>query len=94
MLNKGNQNDLSNVIFHVREDDEWNVVNLDQLMDDKTILVFGLPGAFTPTCSTQQLPGYEAMYDQFIESGVDGLKVKVLKKSNHLQMDVETLQEV
>tara|TARA_B100000965_G_C19478118_1_gene707249 strand:- start:338 stop:889 length:552 start_codon:yes stop_codon:yes gene_type:complete len=71
MLNKGNHNDLSNVIFHVREDDEWNVVNLDQLMDDKTILIFGLPGAFTPTCSTQQLPGYESMYDQFIECGVD-----------------------
>ena len=71
MLNKGNQNDLSNVIFHVREDDEWNVVNLDQLMDDKTIVIFGLPGAFTPTCSTQQLPGYESLYDQFINAGVD-----------------------
>ena len=71
MLNKGNLNDLSNVIFHVRENDDWNVVHLDQLMEDKTIVVFGLPGAFTPTCSTQQLPGFEAMYDQFIESGVD-----------------------
>ena len=71
MLNKGNLNDLSNVIFHVRENDDWNVVHLDQLMEDKTIVVFGLPGAFTPTCSTQQLPGYEAMYDQFIEAGVD-----------------------
>ena len=71
MLNKGNLNDLSNVIFHVRENDDWNVVHLDQLMEDKTIVVFGLPGAFTPTCSTQQLPGFEAMYDQFIESGID-----------------------
>ncbi len=71
MLNKGNLNDLSNVIFHVRENDDWKVVHLDQLMDDKKIVIFGLPGAFTPTCSTQQLPGYEAMYDQFIESGVD-----------------------
>lgn len=71
MLNKGNLNDLSNVIFHVRENDDWKVVHLDQLMDDKKIVIFGLPGAFTPTCSTQQLPGFEAMYDQFIESGVD-----------------------
>ena len=71
MLNKGNLNDLSNVIFHVRENDDWKVVHLDQLMDDKKIVIFGLPGAFTPTCSTQQLPGFEEMYDQFIESGVD-----------------------
>jgi len=71
MLNKGNLNDLSNVIFHVRENDDWNVVHLDQIMDNKKIVIFGLPGAFTPTCSTQQLPGYEAMYDQFIEAGVD-----------------------
>lgn len=71
MLNKGNLNDLSNVIFHVRENDDWKVVYLDQLMDDKKIVIFGLPGAFTPTCSTQQLPGFEEMYDQFIESGVD-----------------------
>ena len=71
MLNKGNLNDLSNVIFHVRENDDWNVVHLDQLMDDKKIVIFGLPGAFTPTCSTQQLPGFEEMYDQFLESGVD-----------------------
>ena len=70
MLNKGNLNDLSNVIFHVRENDDWKVVHLDQLMDDKKIVIFGLPGAFTPTCSTQQLP-FEEMYDQFIESGVD-----------------------
>ena len=71
MLNKGNLNDLSNVIFHLRENDDWNVVHLDQLMDDKSIVIFGLPGAFTPTCSTQQLPGYESLYDQFINSGVD-----------------------
>tara|TARA_B100001250_G_C19580066_1_gene691611 strand:- start:50 stop:622 length:573 start_codon:yes stop_codon:yes gene_type:complete len=71
MLNKGNLNDLSNVIFHVRENDDWNVVHLDQLMDDKKIVIFGLPGAFTPTCSTQQLPGFEQMYDQFLETGVD-----------------------
>ena len=71
MLNKGNLNDLSNVIFHVRENDDWKVVHLDQLMDDKKIVIFGLPGAFTPTCSTQQLPGFEEMYEQYMDAGVD-----------------------
>ena len=72
MLNKGNLNDLSNVIFKERLDDgDWSDVHLDALMEDKTIVVFGLPGAFTPTCSTFQLPTFEEMYDQFKASGVD-----------------------
>ena len=37
------------------------------LFKEKKVIVFGLPGAFTPTCSSKQLPGFEAMYDQFIE---------------------------
>ena len=41
------------------------------IFNNNRVLVFGLPGAFTPTCTNQQLPGYEAMYDQFIEKGID-----------------------
>jgi|TARA_R110000823_G_scaffold272116_1_gene391463 peroxiredoxin len=37
------------------------------------VVLFGLPGAFTPTCSTQQLPKYEELYDDFIEAGVEGV---------------------
>ena len=71
MLNKGNLNDLHDVRFQMRKDGDWDEVSLDSLMEDKTIVVVGLPGAFTPTCSTFQLPTFEEMYDQFIESGVD-----------------------
>ena len=35
------------------------------------IVLFGLPGAFTPTCSTQQLPKYEELYDEFIDLGIE-----------------------
>ena len=35
------------------------------------IVLFGLPGAFTPTCSTQQLPKFEELYDELIDAGVD-----------------------
>jgi len=41
------------------------------LFKDKKVIVFGLPGAFTPTCSSKQLPGFEEMYDQFKEKGID-----------------------
>ena len=71
MLNKGNINDLNNVMFQMRQDGDWVGVHLDDLMEDKTIVVLGLPGAFTPTCSTFQLPTFEEMYDQFKEAGVD-----------------------
>jgi len=71
MLNKGNMNDLHNVIFQMRKDGDWVSVHLDDLMIDKTIVVFGLPGAFAPTCSTFQLPTFEEMYDQFKDAGVD-----------------------
>lgn len=35
------------------------------------IVLFGLPGAFTPTCSTQQLPKFEELYDELVDAGVD-----------------------
>ena len=43
----------------------------EEVFGGKTVLVFGLPGAFTPTCSMQQLPKYDEMYDQFIQAGID-----------------------
>ena len=37
----------------------WQDVTSAELFDDKTVVVFSLPGAFTPTCSTYQLPDFE-----------------------------------
>lgn len=37
----------------------------------KTIAVFGLPGAFTPTCSAKHVPGYVAKFDELKAAGVD-----------------------
>ena len=50
---------------------EFETVNAIDLFQGKRVLVFSLPGAFTPTCTTQQLPGYEAKYDEFIAAGID-----------------------
>ena len=50
---------------------EFETVNSIDLFQGKRVLVFSLPGAFTPTCTTQQLPGYESFYDEFLELGVD-----------------------
>lgn len=42
-----------------------------EIFEDRRLALFGLPGAFTPTCSEFQLPAYEAAYDDFIKKGID-----------------------
>ena len=49
----------------------WEEVNTKDLFAGKKIAVFSLPGAFTPTCSNEQCPAFERMYDEFKAHGVD-----------------------
>ena len=48
-------------------------LSTDDLFGGKTVVVFGLPGAFTPTCSAQHLPGYIQLSDQLKAKGVDDI---------------------
>lgn len=48
-----------------------NAVEVDKATAGKTIALFALPGAFTPTCSAKHVPGYVERYAQFKEAGVD-----------------------
>jgi peroxiredoxin len=48
-----------------------NNFNVTDLAKGKTIAIFGLPGAYTPTCSAQHLPGYVQLADQLKAKGVD-----------------------
>ena len=50
---------------------EWKDVDTTEIFDNKKVVVFALPGAFTPTCSSQQVPGYEAKYDEIKSLGID-----------------------
>ena len=50
---------------------EWTDIDTTEIFDNKRIVVFALPGAFTPTCSSQQLPGYEEKYGQLKAYGID-----------------------
>ena len=49
----------------------WQDVTSDEIFAGKSIVVFSLPGAFTPTCSSTHLPGFEEKYDQLKARGVD-----------------------
>ena len=51
----------------------WVDKTTDDLFKNKKIVMFGLPGAFTPTCSGEQLPKYEERYDEFKANGVDDI---------------------
>ena len=50
---------------------EWADVTTDEIFAGKSIVLFALPGAFTPTCSTSHLPQYEELHDEFKKAGVD-----------------------
>ena len=67
------------VVFKTRVRDEsvggenpyrWQDVTTDDVFKGKKIVVFSLPGAFTPVCSSTHLPGYEAKYEEFKKLGV------------------------
>ena len=50
---------------------EWKDVTTENLFLGKRVVLFALPGAFTPTCSSKHLPGYEKHYDELRQLGVD-----------------------
>ena len=57
--------------FATRVNDEWVKVTTDELFKGKTVVVFSLPGAFTPTCSSTHLPRYNELAKTFKANGVD-----------------------
>ena len=52
---------------------EWKDLTSDDIFKDKKVVVFSLPGSFTPTCSTRHLPRYEELYEEFKSEGVDAI---------------------
>lgn len=71
---------LPDVTFRTRVRDEsiggdnpfrWQDQSTADLFENKRVLLIGLPGAFTPTCSTRQLPAYDELAAEFAEAGID-----------------------
>jgi peroxiredoxin len=68
------------VVFKTRVRDEsvggenpyrWQDVSTDDIFKGKKVVVFGLPGAFTPTCSSTHAPGFEQLYGDLKAAGAD-----------------------
>ncbi len=71
---------VPNVTFRTRVRDEsiedenpfrWQDVNSEDIFAGKSVVLFALPGAFTPTCSSTHLPGFEDKYEELKAKGVD-----------------------
>ena len=62
---------VPSVVFRTRQNNEWVNVNSDDIFKGRTVVVFSLPGAFTPTCSSTHLPRFNELAPVFFENGVD-----------------------
>jgi peroxiredoxin len=73
---------VPDVVFKTRVRDEsvpgpnpfrWQDLSTQDLFGGKRVVLFSLPGAFTPTCSTSHLPRYEELYEEIKSLGVDAV---------------------
>ena len=57
--------------FRARTESDWKNLTTDDVFKGKTVVVFSLPGAFTPTCSSTHVPRYNELAPAFKANGVD-----------------------
>jgi peroxiredoxin/glutaredoxin len=73
MLKSREGQTVPNVIFPLRVNGEWQRVDSDALFKGKVVVLFALPGAFTPTCSNLHLPRFNELAGTFKANGIDSL---------------------
>ena len=61
------------VTFRTRSDHQWVDLTTDDVFKGKTVIVFSLPGAFTPTCSSSHVPRFDQLAQRFHSLGVDDI---------------------
>ncbi len=64
---------VPSVTFRTRADGDWKDVSTDDIFGGKRVVVFALPGAFTPTCSSTHLPGFMIKSQEVKSHGVDDI---------------------
>ncbi len=62
---------IPDVVFKTRRDDDWVDVSSEELFAGRTVAVFALPGAFTPTCSSAHVPRFNELAPALKANGVD-----------------------
>ena len=64
---------VPDVAFRVRRNGDWATVTTDEIFAKKNVVVFSLPGAFTPTCSSTHLPRFNELAPVFKAQGIDAI---------------------
>jgi len=72
LMNREGQK-VPQVTFRTRSGNDWKNVTSDEIFKGKTVVVFSLPGAFTPTCSSTHLPRYNELAPAFFAHGIDSI---------------------
>jgi glutaredoxin-like protein len=73
MMNNREGKAVPEVVFHTRQHDSWVDVSSADIFKGKRVIVFALPGAFTPTCSSTHLPRYNELAPVFFAEGIDAI---------------------
>ena len=73
MLDNREGQAVPNVTFPARVGNDWVNISTEQLLKGKSVIVFALPGAFTPTCSSTHLPRYNELAPVFKANGIDDI---------------------
>jgi glutaredoxin-like protein len=71
MLRNSEGKRVPNVTFRTRQDGQWKNVTTDEIFKGRTVVVFSLPGAFTPTCSSTHVPRFNELAATLKKHGVD-----------------------
>ena len=61
------------VTFRTRHEGQWQDVTTDKIFNGRTVVLFALPGAYTPTCSSTHVPRYNELASTFRKAGVDDI---------------------
>lgn len=64
---------IPSVTLHVMKESGPEAISTDDIFSGKKVALFGLPGAFTPTCSAKHVPGFVANADALAEKGVESI---------------------
>ena len=71
MLHNRENTEIPQLTFNTIVDDQWCQISTDEIFKGQSVIVFSLPGAFTPTCSSTHLPRYNELADVFTQNGID-----------------------
>lgn len=83
---------VPSVTFHTYQEDVWVDIDTDDIFKNKKVILFSLPGAFTPTCSSTHLPRYDELTDEFKALGIDDIYCLSVNDTFVMNAWLQTLQ--